>query len=243
MDKSINEIEEGCKVLIFELPEDHGWQHSQHVAALALTLLETMRVEGLSDNDNETLRAVCKLAAWIHDLNDKKMSGYVERWQKCLALLSSHPHMNAIKWIVEHVGVSREAGPNYANKRWDAQKWNDELETLGEVTYPLTPQRVLQIRHCVSCADMTSAVGSGGDIRAREFNERKLVEANGKCEIADLRKAVRDIHVRKHLRMLEWVHIDTQQVRDLFATGTAELVRSYNEWCLETGGTQEELIA
>jgi hypothetical protein len=243
---NIEAIENACKELVKELPEDHGEEHSRLVARLSLGFLEILMVEmALAENTKELLRRICRLAAWIHDLNDKKMKNYVERWQRCQEILKGHPDAEAIEWIVGHVGVSREAGPNYTNKKYTAAQWEDELKTLGKLRNGLTQALVLMVRHCVSVADMSTAVGNGkagGHTRTVEYNERKIREELGVCTIEELRKRVRAIHVAKHVNMMNWVHLDLPEVRELFAKGTRELIDEYNEWCMANGGTTEELI-
>jgi hypothetical protein len=115
---NIEAIENACNELVKELPEDHGEEHSRLVARLSLMFLEILMVEmALAENTKELLRRICRLAAWIHDLNDKKMVGHVERWQRCQEILKGHPDAEAIEWIVGHVGVSREAGQTRSTRR------------------------------------------------------------------------------------------------------------------------------
>jgi hypothetical protein len=233
------EIEDKCEKLVEELPEDHGKKHSETVAKTSGELLRPMITE-YAPSVQALIMWLCYISALIHDLNDKKMEGYQERWQRCLVIIRTHPFANAIEWIVGHIGVSREAGPEYANKGWSAAEWERELETLGDVP-TLTPAIVLMVRHCVSCADMLTALGREGNQRAVDYNTRKL-EETGACDIAELRKRVRWVHASKHLNMLKWVHVDTEQVREMFAKGIEELIQAYNEWCLKNGGGKDELL-
>lgn len=183
---------------------------------------------------------ICMLCARCHDLWDKKIPGHAERRKKFTALIAGHPYAQVIEWIIDHIGVSKEAGPCYNQPKWTAARWREELNGVdcGE----LGADEVLRIRHAVSAADMLTAVGKDGHTRTVIYNERKIREETGTCDIAELHERVRAIHLAKHVNMQNWVHLDLPKVRELFARGTAELVEEYNEWCMDYGETKEELI-
>jgi hypothetical protein len=211
---------------------DHGVHHSLSVARA------TMRFLG-----NAPAHAVCVgvLAAGGHEAHDTKLTGYMERGRECDEILATHRYGHIVTWIIERIGVSKEATRDYNQPKWTNAKW---LEEVSLVTLPaeFTPELLLQIRHCVSCADMLHSTGRECQTRSVEYSIRRITEKLGECPLPELRKRVRMIHVQKHLRMLEWCHLDTPEVCELFAKGTRELIEAYNEWCLGNGGGEDELL-
>lgn len=224
--------------LVGELPADHGTEHSILVSGNALKFIGKKSLIAL---------AYTQISAAIHDLLDKKMVGYKQRWARCLMILRAYlstSSIDIIVWIVEHIGVSREAGPDYEGK-WTAEDWLRELDTLQLDDWPIAREEVLEIRHAVSAADMLTALGVSGHQRAVEFNERKLCEKHGvtkltRALLAELRKNVKWIHTAKHLNMARWMH--NEEAAKLLPAEISKLVAAYNEWVVAEGGDQSELI-
>jgi hypothetical protein len=221
--------------LILEIDEkdpSHGSKHSDIVEKHAVQFLGPA---------SALMLFICILCARCHDLWDRKIPGHADRRKRFIALIAGDPYAHVIEWIIDHIGVSKEAGPSYNQPKWTAARWREELNGLecGE----LGADGVLKIRHAVSAADMLTAVGKDGHTRTVIYNERKIREETGSYDIVELRKRVRAIHVAKHLRIIDWVHIDTPKMRELFGKGMCELVVEYNSWCAANGGTKEEMLS
>ena len=234
MDNNEAIIDESNK-LILEIDKHdptHGSKHSDIVEACSVQFL------GLA---SALMLFICTLCARAHDLWDRKIPGHAERRKRFVALIDGHPYAQVIEWIIDHIGVSKEAGPCYNQPKWTAEQWREELNGLdcGE----LGTDGVLKIRHAVSAADMLTAVGKDGHTRTVIYNERKIREEMACYNIVELRKRVRAIHVAKHLRITDWVHLNTPKTRELFGKGMCELVVEYNSWCAANGGTKEEMLS
>lgn len=231
-EEAYNKLMAYLRELVGQLPADHGLIHSEIVAA---------RARRLYGEDNLLLN----IAAEVHDLPDGKMKRE-DLWRECLEEVKKVLPNDwcAVEWIVLHIGVSREAGKDYKG-RWSVEDWKREIAMLQSVYSEKELGEILRIRHCVSAADMLTALGPAGHWRSVEFDSRRqgldIAKATPE-QLKKLREDVRWIHEKKHLHICNWIHLESEELRGELEKGVAELVSTYNEWVVETGGEESEKL-
>lgn len=211
-----------------EFGSDHGWNHSLLVAK------GTEKYLGLV---GERWRQIANIAALAHDIADSKIAGWGERWESFQVTLRERIPIDAeiIIWIIENIGVSREAGKQYDQPGWTPEKWESEcrkaLPTLSSEEIAM----VIKCRHAVSAADMSTALGKAGHNRAVTFNLRKQGINLGKTmtpeQKTNLIKDVRWIHEVKHAKMQNWIHLES--ARADIDHGIRELFEEFERWVAE----------
>ena len=212
-----------------EFGADHGWNHSLLVAK------GTEKYLGLV---GERWRQIANIAALSHDIADSKIEGWEARWKSFQATLRDHVSdetARIIVWIIENIGVSREAGKQYDQPGWTAKKWEAECKkalpylTIEEITM------VIKCRHAVSAADMLTALGKAGHDRAVTFNMRKqgikFGEEMTPEQKTNLIEDVRWIHEVKHRKMQNWIHLES--AREDIDQGIRELFEEFERWVAE----------
>jgi hypothetical protein len=212
-----------------EFGADHGWNHSLLVAK------GTEKYLGLV---GERWRQIANIAALSHDIADSKIEGWEARWKSFQATLRDHVSdetARIIVWIIENIGVSREAGKQYDQPGWTAKKWEAECKKalpylpIEEITM------VIKCRHAVSAADMLTALGKAGHERAVMFNMRKqgikFGEEMTPEQKTNLIEDVRWIHEVKHRKMQNWIHLES--AREDIDQGIRELFEEFERWVAE----------
>lgn len=209
---------------------DHGWNHSVLVARSTSKYLD--------GKVTLTFAKIAHLTALAHDIADGKIEGWEARWKSFQATLREHVSdetARIIVWIIENIGVSREAGKQYDQPGWTAEKWEAECKkalpylTIEEIAMGIT------CRHAVSAADMSTALGKAGHERAVMFNMRKqgikLGEEMTPEQKTKLIEDVKWIHEVKHRKMQNWIHLES--AREDINQGIRELFEEFERWVAE----------
>jgi hypothetical protein len=188
------------------IPACHGMDHINAVARNALSAMtrDYTHIEQL----------VLVLSALAHDISDGKFAGYVERWNKFVAVLEQvfaangwSEYVSWVVFVVNHVGVSKEAGSDYMIVR-SQEAWIRLAKDVSRLRHDV----LLDIRHTVSSADIIEALGAYGHERVRVHSHRLFIE-QGMIEgtpeyITAMFKNVTRVHKMRTAKLCRWIHND-----------------------------------
>jgi hypothetical protein len=218
------------------VPVDHSLEHITVVARNALGAM-TWKYSAVE-------KLILIISALGHDISDSKFDRYAERWhefvidlEKIFCDIGLSDRTPWIVFIIQHVGVSKEAGRDYTIVRSQ-----DEWRALAKEVTP-DFDTLVAIRHTVSSADIVEALGEYGHVRAVTHNGRLCTAAGLTADtpefIAEVFKGVTWVHKHKHQNLCRWIH--NPALRDVAISRWDEMVLAYRTWSEELGFVPEEL--
>jgi hypothetical protein len=239
------------------VPTDHSEEHISKVYENTTKhLVGTMPfdVSVVPEKYSEMFGLLRLIGALGHDISDDKFANNKERWTVFIAsmreIIDQHysyfqedyqfDFIKALTFIIDNIGVSKEATRNYTEKK-TTEEWRNLTDPVFGKLFGMF---VRWTRHLISGADIMEASGAIGQIRAVEHNRRLLLKRGLDENSEEFRKeiveGVRWVHVNKHAKLCRWVHIPSMRIQ--MGALWKELMDAYIPWDLANGGTGEYIV-